>query len=44
MKVMGYTADDRAMTISYMGGVCADYTASVSETPDRVTVTVTETP
>ncbi|MFC9096677.1 hypothetical protein [Streptomyces sp. NPDC057072] len=44
VKVMGYTADDRAMTISYMGGVCADYTASVSETPDRVTVTVTETP
>ncbi|MFD0506597.1 hypothetical protein ACFQ0G_34975 [Streptomyces chiangmaiensis] len=44
VKVMGYTADDRALTIAYEGGVCADYSASVSESSDRVTVTVTETP
>ncbi|MFD1658561.1 hypothetical protein ACFSL4_10145 [Streptomyces caeni] len=44
VKVMGYTADGRDLTIAYEGGVCADYTASVSESPGRVTVTVTETP
>jgi hypothetical protein len=44
VKVMGYTAGDQALTISYEGGVCADYAASVSESSDKVTVTVTETP
>ncbi|MGW5658910.1 hypothetical protein ACWEWG_02245 [Streptomyces sp. NPDC003758] len=44
VKVMGYTADGRDLTIAYEGGVCADYAASVSEGSDKVTVTVTETP
>jgi hypothetical protein len=44
VTVMGYTADGRDLTIAYEGGVCADYTASVSESAGKVTVTVTETP
>ncbi|MGV9243905.1 hypothetical protein [Streptomyces sp. NPDC003710] len=44
VKVLGYTADGRDLTIAYEGGVCADYAASVREESDRVTVTVTETP
>ncbi|MER6127696.1 hypothetical protein ABT173_34960 [Streptomyces sp. NPDC001795] len=44
VKVMGYTADDKDLTIAYEGGVCADYSASVSESSGKVTVTVTETP
>ncbi|MGV9565543.1 hypothetical protein [Streptomyces sp. NPDC003480] len=44
VKVLGYTADGRDLTISYEGGVCADYAAFVREDSDRVTVTVTETP
>ncbi|MFC3576434.1 hypothetical protein ACFOZ0_24745 [Streptomyces yaanensis] len=44
VKVMGYTADGKDLTIAYEGGVCADYAASVSEGSAKVTVTVTETP
>ncbi|MGW1156818.1 hypothetical protein ACWD5Q_02950 [Streptomyces sp. NPDC002513] len=44
VKVLGYTADGRDLTLAYEGGVCADYAASVREDADRVTVTVTETP
>lgn len=44
VKVMGYTTDGRDLTIAYEGGVCGDYSASVNEASDRVTVTVTETP
>ncbi|WP_234376958.1 hypothetical protein [Streptomyces sp. TP-A0356] len=44
VKVMGYTAGGKDLTIAYEGGVCADYAASVSEGSDKVTVTVTETP
>jgi len=44
VTVMGYTADGRDLTIAYQGGVCADYAASVSESADKVAVTVTETP
>ncbi|MEU6065697.1 hypothetical protein ABZ864_14785 [Streptomyces sp. NPDC047082] len=44
VHVDGYTADDKELTVSFMGGVCADYTASAAESADRVTVTVTEKP
>ncbi|WP_405887676.1 hypothetical protein OG762_11815 [Streptomyces sp. NBC_01136] len=44
VKVQGYTADGKDLTVSFTGGVCADYSASASETSDKVTVTVTETP
>ncbi|MFD5076512.1 hypothetical protein [Streptomyces sp. NPDC058371] len=40
----GYTADGKDLTVSFTGGVCADYSASASETSDKVTVTVTEKP
>ncbi|MEW2619541.1 hypothetical protein [Streptomyces sp. NPDC048106] len=42
VKVTGYTADDRNITVSFYGGLCADYTAAARETATRVTVTVTE--
>ncbi|MFF7973792.1 hypothetical protein [Streptomyces sp. NPDC007905] len=42
VKVDGYAADGRDLTVSFTGGVCADYTASAKETAGRVTVTVTE--
>lgn len=42
--MQGYTADGKDLTVSFTGGVCADYSASVSETTDKVTVKVTETP
>ncbi|MFF4544178.1 hypothetical protein ACFY1J_08010 [Streptomyces sp. NPDC001406] len=44
VHVDGYTAGDKELTVSFMGGVCADYTASADESADRVTVTVTEKP
>ncbi|KOV71207.1 membrane protein [Streptomyces sp. MMG1121] len=44
VKVNGYTADGRELTVSFFGGVCADYSASAKENGDRVTVTVTERP
>jgi hypothetical protein len=44
VEVQGYTADGTDLTVSFTGGVCADYSASVSESSDKVTVTVTETP
>uniref|UniRef100_A0AAU3IDW5 Large membrane protein n=1 Tax=Streptomyces sp. NBC_01393 TaxID=2903851 RepID=A0AAU3IDW5_9ACTN len=42
--VQGYTADGRDLTVSFTGGVCADYTVSASESSGKVTVTVTEKP
>ncbi|MDL5201122.1 hypothetical protein QQS16_13625 [Streptomyces sp. ALI-76-A] len=44
VKVDGYTAEGRELTVSYTGGVCGDYRATVTESGDKVTVTVTETP
>jgi len=44
VKVDGYTADGKDLTVTYTGGVCGDYSTSVSETSDKVKVTVTETP
>ncbi|MEU4932508.1 hypothetical protein AB0G54_39445 [Streptomyces yokosukanensis] len=44
VKVTGYSADGRELTVSFFGGVCADYRATAEESAERVTVTVTETP
>uniref|UniRef100_UPI00210032CD hypothetical protein n=1 Tax=Streptomyces viridosporus TaxID=67581 RepID=UPI00210032CD len=44
VEVQGYTAEGSELTVSFTGGVCADYEAKASENGDRVTVTVTETP
>ncbi|MFJ2233725.1 hypothetical protein [Streptomyces sp. NPDC087859] len=44
VKVEGYTAEGDELTVTYTGGVCADYKASVVEGSDQVTVQVTETP
>ncbi|MFF4352254.1 hypothetical protein [Streptomyces sp. NPDC001530] len=44
VKVQGYTVDGKDLTVSFTGGVCADYSASASESSDKVTVTVTEKP
>jgi hypothetical protein len=44
VKVQGYTADGKDLTVSFTGGVCADYSVSASESTDKVTVKVTETP
>ncbi|MFI1720003.1 hypothetical protein [Streptomyces sp. NPDC020489] len=44
VAVDGYTAEGDELTVSYTGGVCADYKASVVEGSGKVTVRVTETP
>ncbi|WP_374106276.1 hypothetical protein [Streptomyces sp. TRM70350] len=44
VRVEGYTAEGRELTVSFTGGVCADYEAKAVEGPDKVTVTVTEKP
>ncbi|OIK03409.1 hypothetical protein BIV23_23390 [Streptomyces monashensis] len=44
VKVEGYTADGRELTVSFYGGVCADYAAAAKESGGKVTVTVTEHP
>ncbi|MFJ4470628.1 hypothetical protein ACIP2X_24550, partial [Streptomyces sp. NPDC089424] len=44
VRVEGYTAEGRELTVRFTGGVCADYTAKAVEAPGRVTVTVTEKP
>ncbi|MCD9874213.1 hypothetical protein LJ657_11085 [Streptomyces sp. NR30] len=44
IKVDSYTADGRNLTVIFTGGVCGDYDAKASESADKVTVTVTETP
>ncbi|WP_327716644.1 hypothetical protein OG381_15245 [Streptomyces sp. NBC_00490] len=44
VKVEGYTAEGDELTVTYTGGVCSDYKASVVEGSDQVTVQVTETP
>ncbi|MFF8100703.1 hypothetical protein ACF07S_13145 [Streptomyces sp. NPDC016640] len=42
--VEGYTAEGDELTVTFTGGVCADYEATASESGDRVTVRVTGTP
>ena len=44
VKVDGYTADGKSLTVAFTGGVCADYKTSAVEGSDKVTVTVTDTP
>ncbi|WP_233273340.1 hypothetical protein [Streptomyces broussonetiae] len=44
VKVEGYASDGRELTVSFFGGVCADYTAAAKESGGKVTVTVTEHP
>ncbi|MFD6909359.1 hypothetical protein [Streptomyces sp. NPDC060077] len=43
-EVAGYTAQGAELTVVFMGGVCADYEVTASESDGRVTVRVTETP
>ncbi|MGW0839236.1 hypothetical protein ACWD26_03570 [Streptomyces sp. NPDC002787] len=44
VRVEGYTVDGDELTVTFWGGVCSDYTASVSEESGEVKVTVTDTP
>ncbi|MEU6687036.1 hypothetical protein [Streptomyces sp. NPDC046832] len=44
VKVDGYRAEGAELTVSFTGGVCADYDVKASEKGDEVTVTVTSTP
>ncbi|MFI9805145.1 hypothetical protein ACIHEJ_12390 [Streptomyces sp. NPDC052301] len=44
VEVSGYRADGRVLTVSFFGGVCADYTVAARESGEKVTVTVTEHP
>lgn len=44
VAVEGYTAEGSELTVTFTGGVCADYEATADESGGRVTVTVTETP
>ncbi|MEU3886853.1 hypothetical protein [Streptomyces sp. NPDC029041] len=43
-KVEGYRAEGAELTVTFTGGVCADYDVKASEKGDEVTVTVTSTP
>ncbi|MEU6815223.1 hypothetical protein [Streptomyces sp. NPDC046860] len=42
VRVEGYRAEGRKLTVRFVGGVCAEYRASARESGDRVTVTVTK--
>ncbi|MFF3610962.1 hypothetical protein [Streptomyces sp. NPDC002580] len=44
VQVMTYTADGKDLKVSFVGGVCADYSASASESAGKVTVTITTKP
>ncbi|MDQ0990447.1 hypothetical protein [Streptomyces sp. V3I7] len=43
VKVAGYSADGRELTVRFTGGVCAEYRATAAESGEQVTVRVTET-
>ncbi|MFE7895186.1 hypothetical protein [Streptomyces sp. NPDC057412] len=43
VTVEGYTAEGRDLTVTFTGGVCADYDVTASESGGTVTVRVTET-
>nr|WP_239091470.1 hypothetical protein [Streptomyces sp. SID14478] len=43
VRVQGYRADGRTLTLHFTGGVCATYKASADERGGRVTVKVTST-
>ncbi|MEU6475617.1 hypothetical protein ABZ858_01775 [Streptomyces sp. NPDC047017] len=44
VPVTGYSARGDELTVSFEGGVCADYKVAAKEGAGQVTVTVTETP
>nr|WSY57989.1 hypothetical protein OG999_38930 [Streptomyces sp. NBC_00886] len=44
VKVDGYTADGKNLTVTFTGGVCADYKTAALEGSDEVTVAITATP
>ncbi|WP_431998987.1 hypothetical protein [Streptomyces fungicidicus] len=44
VTVESYTAEGDEVTVTFSGGVCADYRVTASEKGDEVTVRVTETP
>lgn len=44
VKIDGYTAEGDELTVSFTGGVCADYTAAASERSGEVRVEVTAKP
>ncbi|WP_246112146.1 hypothetical protein [Streptomyces hawaiiensis] len=44
VKVDGYRAEGSELTVTFTGGVCADYDVKAGEKGDEVTVTVTSTP
>jgi hypothetical protein len=44
VKVDGYRAEGAELTVTFTGGVCADYDVKASEKGGEVTVTVTSTP
>ncbi|MFF9116120.1 hypothetical protein ACF09Y_10985 [Streptomyces massasporeus] len=44
VKVDGYRAEGSELTVTFTGGVCADYDVKASEKGDEVTVSVTSTP
>lgn len=44
VEVQGYRAEGDELTVTFEGGVCADYKATASESGGEVTVRVTETP
>ncbi|MFF5156929.1 hypothetical protein ACFY3N_11855 [Streptomyces sp. NPDC000348] len=44
VDVQGYTAEGDELTVTFTGGVCADYETTASEKDGEVTVRVTETP
>jgi hypothetical protein len=43
VKVDGYTAEGKELTVSFTGGVCSVYEATAVESEDEVEVTVTAT-
>jgi hypothetical protein len=42
VRVEGYTAEGKELTVAFTGGVCADYAVEARESADRVEVAVTE--
>ncbi|MBD9730526.1 hypothetical protein IGX29_01580 [Streptomyces sp. H28] len=44
VHVEGYTAEGEELTVTFTGGVCADYRTTARESGGTVTVTVTEKP
>jgi hypothetical protein len=44
VRVEGYSADGKELTVRFTGGVCSDYSASADESGGEVTVKVTDKP